>query len=165
MEEVIKNVGKAFKVFAYTLCLTLFMISLWILFQKHVDQLTGISVELIPEKSLLLPTLTFCFEEPFKSRGYHYKEEDFVQNTYQLSDIFGPKSLEDFKNPTVKVKEVRSELFGLCYSVTSITSQTLLIELTRNRNFKVFINEPGDEFWIIRSIFPTHTDVVSIEGW
>ena len=165
MEEVIKNVGKAFKVFAYTLCLTLFMISLWILFRKHVDQLTGISLELIQENSLLLPTLTFCFEEPFKSRGYHYKEEDFVQNTFKLSDIFGPKSLEDFKNPTVKVKEVRSELFGLCYSVTCITSQTLLIELTRNKNFKVFINEPEDEFWIIRSIFPIHTDVVSIEGW
>ena len=165
MEEIIKNVGKAFKVFAYIICLTLFMISLWILFQKHVDQLTGISVELIQEKLLLLPTLTFCFEEPFKSRGYHYNEEDFVQNTFQLSEMFGPKSLEDFKNLTVKVKEVRSEQFGLCYSVASITSQTLLIELTRNRNFKVFINEPGDEFWIIRSIFPIHTDVVSIEGW
>ena len=109
------------------------------LFQKHVDQLTGISVELIPEKSLLLPSLTFCFEEPFKSRGYHYKEEDFVKNTFQLSDIFGPKSLEDFKNPNVKVKEVRSEQFGLCYSVTSIKNQTLLIELTRNKNVKVFI--------------------------
>ena len=98
MEEVIKNVGKAFKVFAYTLCLTLFMISLWILFQKHVDQLTGISVELIQEKSLLLPTLTFCFEEPFKSRGYHYKEEDFVQNTFQFSYL---QLLRDLPN-TVK---------------------------------------------------------------
>ena len=38
------------------------------------------------------------------------------------------------------------------------------IQLTKNRNLKVFINEPGDEFWIVKSIFPTHTDIVNIEG-
>ena len=59
------------------------------------------------------------------SIGYHYSEEDFVKNTFKLSDIFGPKSLKEFKNETVK--EVRSEQFGLCFSIKSITSQTLKV--------------------------------------
>ena len=59
------------------------------------------------------------------SIGYHYAEEDFVKNTFKLSDIFGPNSLEEFKNETVKVQEVRSEQYGLCFSIKSNTSQTL----------------------------------------
>ena len=45
------------------------------------------------------------------------------------------------------------------------TEMPLQIQLTKKKNVKVFINEPGDQFWIIRSMFPIHTDLVSIEGW
>ena len=42
-----------------------------------------------------------------------------------MSEIFGPNSLKEFKNKIVNVTEVRSEQFGLCYALTSITSRTL----------------------------------------
>ena len=51
----------------------------------------------------------------------------------------------------------------MCFTVNTLNSD-IIIELTKNRNLKVFIHEPGDEFWIIRGIFPIHTDVVNIEG-
>ena len=58
----------------------------------------------------------------------------------------------------------------MCFSVTPLNSVTSLdltnspIQLSKDRNLKVFIHEPGDEFWIIRAIFPIHIDVISIEG-
>ena len=85
-------------VFSYISCLTLFFISLWILIQKHIEEYTSISVELVREKAIQLPTLTFCSEEPFKVNGYHYLEKDFLKNSFGLSDIFGPQSIVDFKN-------------------------------------------------------------------
>jgi hypothetical protein len=70
MEEIIKNFGTAFKWFVQITCWTLSLISFGILVKNtYFDLLTGITVELIPEKSLMLPTLTFCLEEPFKSGG------------------------------------------------------------------------------------------------
>ena len=52
MEKVIKNVAKINKILAYILCATLFLASLWVLFEKHVEELTGISNELTPMKTL-----------------------------------------------------------------------------------------------------------------
>ena len=96
MEKVIKNIAKVKKILVYIICMTLFFASLWALIQKHVEEQTGISVELIPEDNLTMPSLTVCSEEAYRSSGYHYLEEDFVQNTFTMSEIFGPH----FKNHT-----------------------------------------------------------------
>ena len=96
MEKIIKNISRIIKILVYIICVTLFLFSLWVLFEKHVDELTGFSVELSPEDNLTMPSLTICSEEAYRSSGYHYLEEDFVQNTFTMSEIFGP----DFKNHT-----------------------------------------------------------------
>ena len=96
MEKIIKNFSKVIKIFVYIICVALFLFSLWVLFEKHADELTGFSVELSPEDNLTMPSLTICSEEPFRSSGSFYLEEDFVQNTYTMSEIFGP----DFMNHT-----------------------------------------------------------------
>ena len=96
MEKVITKIAKVKKILVYITCVILFLVSLWVLFQKHVEEQTGISVELTPEDNLIMPSLTVCSEEAYRSSGYHYLEEDFVQNTFTMSEIFGP----DFKNYT-----------------------------------------------------------------
>ena len=166
MESVIKNIAKANKILAYILCVTLFLASLWVLFEKHVEELTGISVELIPVKTLTMPSLTVCSEEPFKSNGDYSLEEDFVQNSFTMSDIFGPDFRGD--NVSIKVTEARSYMFGLCYTVTSLhpvgAHEISKIPLTKSKNLKIFVHDSGDEFWIIHSFFPVPVDVVAIEG-
>ena len=96
MEKGIKNIAKVKKILVYIICMTLFLASLCALIQKHVEEQTGISVELTPEDNLTMPSLTFCSEEPFRSRGFYYLEDDFVQNSLKISEIFGP----DFINST-----------------------------------------------------------------
>ena len=96
MAGMIQMIAKVKRVLAYVICLTLFLASLWVLFEKHVEELTGISVELHPEKYLNLPSLTVCSEQPFRSSGYYYLEEDFVKNSFTMAEIFGP----DFENNT-----------------------------------------------------------------
>ena len=90
MEKVIKKIAKVKKILVYITCVTLFLASLWVLFEKHVEEQTGISVELTPEDNLNMPSLTFCSEEPFNSRGLYYLEDDFMQNSFTMSEIFGP---------------------------------------------------------------------------
>ena len=118
MKEIIMNLSKLVKILVYLLCFTMFFASLWTLFKKHVEELTGISVEMIPEDRLTPPSLTVCSEEPFKSNGDFYLEEDFVQNTFTTSEIFGP----DFKIDNVSniLTETRSESYGLCYTLTRL---------------------------------------------
>ena len=96
MEKIIRNTAKVKKVLVYIICVTLFLASLWVLFEKHVEEQTGISVELTPEDNLTMPSLTICSEERFRSRGLYYLEDDFVQNSFTMSEIFGP----DFVNST-----------------------------------------------------------------
>ena len=166
MENVIKNIAKANKILAYILCVTLFLASLWVLFEKHVEELTGISVELTPVKTLTMPSLTVCSEEPFRSNGDFSLEEDFVQNSFTISEIFGPNFKGD--NVSKRVTEARSYSFGLCYTVTNLypvgAHNISYIPLTKSRNLKIFIHDSGDEFWIIHSFFPVPVDVIAIEG-
>ena len=96
MKEIIMNLSRVMKILVYTICVALFLASLWVLFEKHVEEQTGISVELTPEDNLTMPSLTFCSEEPFRSKGFYYLEDDFVQNSLTMSEIFGP----DFINST-----------------------------------------------------------------
>ena len=96
MEKIIKNISKVIKILVYIICVTLFIFSLWVLYEKYVNELTGFSVELSPKETLTMPSLTICSEEPFRSSSSFYLEEDFVQNTFTMSEIFGPY----FKNYT-----------------------------------------------------------------
>ena len=120
MEDIIRKIVRFFKGLSYTSCLTLFLTSLWILVQKNIDQCTGISVEFVREKEIQLPALTFCSEEPFKSNGYHHKEKEFLENTFEVSDIFGPKSIDDFKHHPDEV----SNFYQICasFKIISYTS-------------------------------------------
>ena len=105
------------------------------------------------------------FTLPFPlSKGMMKRMQNVNENTLAF---FGYK----FSWQSRKVTEVRSETFGLCYTLSSLhpvsahnLSGINLIQLTKSRNLKVFIHGPGDEFWIIRSVFPVHTDVITIEG-
>ena len=134
--------------------------------KKHVEELTGISVELTPEENLTMPSLTVCSEEPFRSNGDYYLEQDFVQNSFTMSEIFGPAFKGD--NVLQNITEARSYMLGLCYTVTSLhpvsAHKVKVIPLTKNRNLKIFIHNFGDEFWIIHGFFPVPVDVVTIEG-
>ena len=67
LEMIFNNI---FKCLVFIFCFTLFGYSVGVMVQKtYIDLLTGISLELVPEKTLILPTMTFCLEEPFKSAG------------------------------------------------------------------------------------------------
>ena len=137
-----------------------------LLFNQHVEELTGISVELTPVNNLSMPSLTFCSEEPFRSNGDYHLEDDFVQNTFRMSEIFGPKFKGD--NTSQNVTEARSYIFGMCYTVTGLhpvgAHNISYITLTKSRNLKIFIHDAGDEFWIMHGFFPIQIDVVIIEG-
>ena len=68
----------------------------------------------------------------------------------------------------MNITETRSENFGTCYTLTTsqpASAHTFFrIPLTKSKNLKIFIHDPGDEFWIIRSFFPVNIDVITIQG-
>ena len=179
------------KITTYVVYFSMFLGSFWTVLTEYLDGPTKTSIEMIPNKLLQLPTMTFCPEMPFKSGKKMYLEKDFVENTYKIDEIFHKDTIDDFnKKHDFTVHETRSESFGLCYSVNSLPNPNIemkLLKVTKDKNLKVFIHIDGkyltvqeqnyesiffyqllyflgEEFWLMRGLFPIPMEFVTIRN-
>ena len=149
------------KIFSYIICFSIFIGSfatvldeylqvnmklfLWkINVSRFLQGVTRTSINMIPYKSLLLPTLTFCSEEPFKTGEYPYLEQDFVANTYKVDDIFHKDTISYLKNSLdFSLHETRSQMFGLCFSVSLGNLKVPYLKLSKKLNIRIFVHPKG----------------------
>lgn len=154
---------KLLKFSAYFICVALFFHTLLKILSKYLDQPTATSVQFELRNSIPMPGLTFCSGRAYKTRGKHYNEEAFIANTFKRNEIFGNRTLTTLKNGSqIQVKETRSVWLGLCQTLIFKREDIqgkdkfdrVFVGLRRDNDVKVFVHEPGDEFWLIRGLFP-----------
>lgn len=141
--------------------------------QKYDSGHTLIQIENEPMDMMDIPALTFCIQPAFKKKESTYSEEDFLANTYSLEDIFDANALETMlsNGSHYKVSVIRSYMYGRCFTVQNLRPQMTTgqlegnnITLLRNWDVTLFIHQPGEEFWILRSIFPIPMSTLTIRS-
>ena len=85
------------------------MIDVWEKFQKKITSIgVGNQEENVHEKAL--PCLTMCPWRVFRNRGFHFTNEAYYNQTYNLSEIVFENELSNFEK-----KEIKSFNLGRCH--------------------------------------------------
>ena len=136
----------------------------------YSKKLTTAVSEVEEDLQMSWPSLTFCTNQGYKKQGFHYKESEYLENTFALEDIFATVTLEKLADKTrYKVSEIRSDTNGRCYTVQDLTTAKLLnwddstYLLKRNHDLVVIVQYPGDEFFITRFIFPLPPIILDLQ--
>jgi hypothetical protein len=127
--------------------------------QKFKNQMTttGTRIRSHASKVKKLPCITVCAVAGFRKRGFYYLNQDYVDNTFEIQDFFSSSTLQALNNASMySVKDVRSMYFGRCYKICHVdgmlTSGYKKWELKTDFNFKFFVHNDGDEFWLVSGI-------------
>ena len=150
-------------------CNVAFIATVVIFAYQYSEKLTTTLTEVEERQNLIWPSLTFCVTQGYKNPGFHYKEPDFLANTFSKEDIFAQKTLEKLENTSrYRVIEVRSHTHGRCYSVHQLNSAKVLswddstFYLKRDNDLVLLVSYPGDEFFTLRFIFPVPADILDL---
>jgi hypothetical protein len=93
------------------------MVDVWTKFSAGLIS-TGITLsdKDIAEKKF--PTFTICPWPAFRQRGLYFKEKDYLDNTFELFDVFNNISYGLLMNKSIyDWKELRGIYFGRCYTI------------------------------------------------
>ena len=160
----------ALKVFCFVICSALLlamMHSAWIKYSKKVIT-SGTRTLWQSDSQKLLPCLTFCIADGFKELGLHFTHQDFVQQTFDMEDIFGSITVVELQNVSLFQTTVSYTLvLGRCYTVCPKELKQkngfIKFRLQRQHEFKLFIHLPGEEFWINTQLgYPLEMAFVSL---
>ncbi len=103
-----------------------------------------------------LPCITVCPFKSFKTRQFHYKGDDYLQNTFTKEDIFEQRTLDSLSNTTIyDVKESLTFFLGICFTIChklkgGISENTIYgcLYFKKSMNIKIYFHVPGEEFWL-----------------
>jgi hypothetical protein len=123
MVSIFKNRDVQFKIVKYFLFILfsimflVLMRNVWIKFSSKMTS-TGITFTEPDESGKLLPSFTFCPWPVYKKRGFYFSDSDFLNNTYEFTDIFSNFSMSILTNKSLYTwKETRSIYYGRCYTI------------------------------------------------
>lgn len=123
--------------------------------QKFKNKITTTGTKIRPPSSekKKLPCITICAWSAFRKRGFYFTNKDYIENTYDIADFFADQTLQNITNKTThSYKEVPTIYHGRCYKICSFEEQPLgtfiIWELKNNFNYKFYIHNDGDEFWL-----------------
>ena len=152
------------------LCNVAFIATVVVYTIDYSKKLTTTVSEVEEDLEMTWPSLTFCTNQGYKKQGFHYKEAEYLENTFALEDIFANKTLEILKDKTrYKVSEIRSDTNGRCFTVQDLSkAKTLNLDdksffLKRNHDLVVIVHYPGDEFFVTRFIFPLPPVILDLQ--
>ena len=86
---------------------------------------TGIRYRTHKDKEKLLPCLTLYALPAYRHHGFYYTEAMFVNNTFNIEDIFDKETLRDLKNNSLfHVIETYSLFYGRCFTICYLKQAT-----------------------------------------
>ena len=162
----------ALKLTCFALCFALFLVvmkSAWVKYtNKVISSGTRTLFDLDGKKQL--PCFTFCVADGFKEFGLHFSKEAFMQQTFDLEDIFGAITLNQFRNESeYLITESHTMALGRCFTVRPLKmlsqSDYVVFSLQRRHDIKLFIHSPDEEFWINAQVgYPIEMAFATIEA-
>jgi hypothetical protein len=79
---------------------------------------TGIRYRTHKDQEKLLPCLTLYALPAYRSKGFYYTNRSFVENTFNIEDIFDEQTLKELRNKTLyHVTETNSLFYGRCFTI------------------------------------------------
>jgi hypothetical protein len=104
---------------------------------------------------------------PYKKKGFYLTKEDYLENTFGLDDIYGPKTIRKFRNASsFKLKEMKTLFNGRVFVVCPLHQfaeyKRLIINLVKDTEFEFSVFKQDEEFWFTLSRFPMRTSVTKI---
>ena len=141
-----------------------------LLILQYNEGITTMAIEDQRPKSLRWPAITVCVEDVMKTPGFHFLDQDYAKNKFDMKDIFDENTLEEFeKEDKFQIKELWSRITGACYSIQNKVMTTgkpfdeYPLGFKRHHDLSLIIHEPGDEFWLARFVFPVPVEIVSLK--
>ena len=117
--------GKVFlnliKFFVFISCFVAFfvlMMNVWKKFSSNMTS-TGVTFRDDGKPDKLRPLFTVCAWPVYKTKGFHFKVEEFDKNTFEMKEIFENSTLSTWINDSSKFswQTVRSVIYGRCYTI------------------------------------------------
>ena len=93
-----------------------------------------------------LPCLTACPWSPFRKRGFYFKQDDFIKQTYEKEEIFFDIPFVDLYNKSLfSIEEIPSIFQGRCYMVCHLKPLPIMIPF--NIFFQKYMDIKSKAFW------------------
>ena len=105
------------------------------------------------ETSKLLPCVTICPVQAFKTTGLIFTEEESTKNTFELKELFGTDTVDKLSNKSAfEIKTFSAQLSGFCYTICCKVKfeiqKSMILNLNKNLDFKIYFHERDFEFWL-----------------
>ena len=125
---------KAIKLVLYIFCLVIFILSLIELILVFKEGATSQSQGVKEHGQLQKPAVTICPQEPFKSNQLVFEtDQELFQETYSKEEIFAEATLKEILDTSKYIfRTVRSEMYGLCYTLQPKGNIELFFKLIFN---------------------------------
>jgi len=113
------------QILSIVFCFVLFVLLMLDSYEKFSNKMTSVGVRMlaIETEKKIPPCVTVCPLEGFKTRGFFYKEKEFLMQTYEIDDILLKGEKYDFlmqsiyNNTYHSIQEVQSVFLGRCYTI------------------------------------------------
>jgi hypothetical protein len=130
---------------------------------------SGIRFKNAKEESKLPPCFTARPYISYRKKGFHFTEEEFERNTFNLDDIFHEETVQEFRNNSIyDVKEVKSFVFGKCFSICYLKPlklrETIYIKFLIKSDVEFSVYTRGQEFWLSLVGFPPDVSTVKLNS-
>ena len=109
---------KVIKLVSLMFCIALFCLLMSDIYEKFSKKMTsvGVTIEEYDGDKKDLPCFTLCPWKVFRKPGFHFKLEDFQQNTYNESEIFTDQPQILFVDKSLYTVEAVNNIFvGQCF--------------------------------------------------
>jgi len=163
-----KLVKTIYKTICATLCIFLFLFLMKKVIEKYYEATTTTGIKFRNEELLQLPCITFCPIKAFKQRGLYFEEKSYLENTFQLEEIFHDYTLKHISNETnFQIRKINTLFLGTCFTLCSFkyfaTKEPIIINFRYQDDIKLFAHEQGEEFWLLASFtFPAEVGNVKL---
>ncbi len=142
-------------IFAATLLFLAQMVDIW---NQFIGEDTFVAISKVRHDSMKLPQLTICPLEGFKSTPDPSNMTVVQDHMFLKEDIINSIRVYPAEINKVKIKSSPSAYYMMCQSVTLEEDfglqDFLLLSLKNTTDYLLFVQEPGDEHWLLLGISP-----------
>ncbi len=96
-------------------CLALFLAQSYREVLKYTSGLTSTAISTYVDEGMVFPDAVVCARNSYKRQGLVTGFEQFVANTYSMSEVFGGENGTFFPPDSFNATEIHTYFFGRCY--------------------------------------------------